>query len=297
MLAVIVAGTTIVVLGQLLSRQFRRSEPERMVLSSLGLTRAQLLAEPVAQAGAAVVLGAVAAALLAYAWSGSFPRSFVRRIEPHPGHLLDPLAHVVGPAVLALTILVWMLCALAPRRDDDAPVRPPGLADRLAPSMPSATAALGVHFALGREPVRSRTVRIPILALILICALVFGALTFGRNLGLIIDRPIRYGVNYDVTLGQGGRVTRRKVAQLLGRTPVARDIAAITLYGAQKVDVERAALDLIGMDPLRGHLVPDVLSGRLPAGSDEIAIGRVHGAPAPCRHAADTITISPSVVR
>ena len=274
-LAVIVAGTTIVVLGQLLSRQYRRSDTDVVVLSSLGLTRTQLIAEPVAQAAVAVMPGALAATALAYLCSGLFPRGFVKVIEPHPGRLLNPIVHVVGPVALVVSLLLWMLCSRAAQSQEVAEVRSTGLVDRLVPAIPSATTALGLHFALGRGPGRARAVRVPFIGLILIVGLVFGALTFGRNLGLVIDEPARYGVNFDLGLGQGGKITRANVRSLVVDPKLSHDIAGVTLYGALLLNAGRAPLYVIGMDPLRGDLVPDVLSGRLPAGPEEIAIGRV----------------------
>jgi len=274
-LAIIAAGATIVVLGQLLSRQYRRSDDERVVLSSLGLTRTQLVAEPVAQAATAVITGTLAAVALAYLCSGLFPRGFVEGIEPDPGRLLDPIVHVIGPILLIVALLGWLLCSLVANRQESAPLRSTGRVNRLARAVPSVATALGLQFALGRGPGRRRAARVPFIGLILIAGLVFGALTFGRNLGLIIGEPARYGVNFDYGLGQGGKITRADVKPLLDDPNLARDIVGLTLYGSLRLNAGRAPLDIIGMDPLRGHLVPDVLSGRLPAGSDEIAIGRV----------------------
>ena len=274
-LALVAAGATIVVIGQLLSRQYWRSEPERMVLSSLGFTRTQLIAEPVAQAAIAVVTGTLAATVLAYLWSGLFPRGFVKLIEPDPGRLFDPIAHVLGPVVLVVALLGWVLLSLLVSARETEPVRDIRLVDRLAPGIPSVTTGLGLHFALGRSPGRARAARVPFIGLILIVGLVFGALTFGRNLGLVVGVPDRYGVNYDLELGQGGEITRADVRPLLDNPTLSRDIAGVTLYGSLKLAAGRASLYIIGMDPLRGHLVPEVLTGRLPERSDEIAIGRV----------------------
>jgi ABC-type lipoprotein release transport system permease subunit len=110
--------------------------------------------------------------------------------------------------------------------------------------------------------------------LILIAGVVVGALTFGRNLTLAVDQPDRYGVNYDIQVGQGGTVTAAQLAPL--RTPdLRRDIAGITLFGTTTLDAGRYALNVVGMRPLVGDLGPQVLRGRLPAAASEIAIGPV----------------------
>jgi len=274
-LAAIAAVTTIVVLGQLLSRQYRRSEPERVVLSSLGLTRTQLILEPVARGAIPVAVGTIAAAVLAYLCSSGFPRGFVTQVEPHPGRLLEPVVHLAGPVALALAILAWLLSSTTAAGRDVVPDRSTSLADRVAPVLPGTAAALGLRFAFPRGPGRPRSARASLLGLILVAGLVFAALTFGRNLTTMLDEPARYGVNFDLALGQGGEVSEADVLPLLDDPKLSPDIAGLTLYGSLPVDAGSASLYVIGMQPLRGDLLPEVLSGRLPAGPDEIAIGRV----------------------
>lgn len=70
-LAAIVALTTLVVVGQVLSRQFRVADSELTILRSLGFTRAQSDGEPVARAAVAVVFGSIGAGIIAYASSAS----------------------------------------------------------------------------------------------------------------------------------------------------------------------------------------------------------------------------------
>jgi predicted lysophospholipase L1 biosynthesis ABC-type transport system permease subunit len=164
--------------------------------------------------------------------------------------------------------------------------------DRVTPAIPNANAALGVHFAYSRGSARARTVWVSFAGLILIAGLAFGALTFGRNLTLAVDEPARYGVNYDLQLGQGGTMTAQQLAPLL-RTPRLRhDITGLTLVGSTSLDAGRYVLNVVGMQPLAGHLGPQVLSGRLPTATDEIAIGpitarRLHVG------IGDTITLTP----
>ena len=274
-LAIIAAVATVVVLGQLLSRQYRRTDPESTVLASLGYTRIQLLAEPVAEAAVAVVLGAVLAGAASFLASGFFPRGFVSRIEPEPGLLLEPVVHLVGPVLLAVTLLLWMLGSLALSDAGSVPARPSGLVDRLTRAIPNAAASLGLHFALGRTPGRTRATRIPFVGLMVIAAFLFGALTFGRNLGLVLDEPERYGENFDLGVGQGGAITPAEMQPLLADASIRREIAGLTLYGVRQLNAGRVPLHVVGMQQIRGHLAPDVLQGRLPAAPDEIALGRI----------------------
>lgn len=274
-LAAIAAVTTIIVLGQLLSRQYRLADGERVVLSSLGLTRTQLLVEPVVRAAVAAVAGTVAAVALAFLCSGLFPRGFVTLMEPHPGRLFDPIVLIAGAVALIASLLTWVLISLAAGDRDAAPVRSNRLIDRLVPAVPSVGAALGLHFAFTPGPGRSRGPRVSFIGLIFIAGLLFGALTFGRNLTLAIDEPERYGVNFDLAIGQGGEVTRADLRPLLDDPELAGAVAGVTLYGSLPVQTGRTTLSVVGMQPLKGRRLPEILSGRLPEGPAEIAIGRV----------------------
>jgi hypothetical protein len=274
-LAAIAAVSTIVVLGQLLSRQYRLRDSERSALSAIGLTHGQLVLDPVVRAAVAVVGGLLVAGSASYLLSGSFPRGFVTRLEPDPGRLLHPTVHLAGPVLLALAVLAWMFVSLAAGRSAPEPVRSTSLVARLVPALPGAASGIALHFALGRHPGRTRAARVPLIGLVAIAALVFGALTFGRNLLLISDEPARYGVNFDVGLGQGGEVTAEELQPLLDDPQLSRDIEGMTLYSTLPLDANGQPLFITGMRPLVGRLLPEVLSGRLPQSPDEVAIGRV----------------------
>jgi hypothetical protein len=291
-LALIAAITTLIVLGQLLTRQYRLADDERTVLRSLGYTRAQVVGEPAARATIAVGAGAVLAGFAAYACSGLFPRGFVTRLEPHPGLLFSPLVQLLGPVLLLVTVIGWMTVSLVLGDRAPAPVRSTSLVDRLTPAIPNATAALGIHFAFSRGSARGRTVWASFVGLILIAGLVVGALTFGRNLTLAVDQPDRYGVNYDIQVGQGGTVTTAQLAPLLRDPGLRRDVAGITLFGTTTLDAGPDALNVVGMQRLVGDLGPQVLRGRLPVTATEIALGPVT---ARRLHVGigDTVTVTP----
>ncbi|MDQ3354919.1 MAG: FtsX-like permease family protein, partial [Actinomycetota bacterium] len=100
-----------------------------------------------------------------------------------------------------------------------------------------------------------------------------GALVFGASLGRFVDEPASYGSNYDLGIGgQGGDEVPQEVRSLLEQDP---DVAAATLYGTVLASVGTKSLDVTGMQPVRGDLRPDLLSGVLPRGAEEIVLGRV----------------------
>jgi putative ABC transport system permease protein len=79
-----------------------------------------------------------------------------------------------------------------------------------------------------------------------------------------------------MSVGAGGAVEPKRLAPLLDEnSALGRTVDAVTIYGSSSVDAGDVTLALIVMQPLKGSLGPTVLSGRLPNGPSEIALGRV----------------------
>jgi hypothetical protein len=106
--------------------------------------------------------------------------------------------------------------------------------------------------------------------LTLVCCVLFGALTFGASLVRLVDRPAAYGVNFDAAYGEGAIDTSSALRHDL---ETSADVAAFTLYGTTTASTGTTTVDIVGMEPVRGELQPEVLAGRLPAADDELALG------------------------
>ena len=111
-LALFAGSASIAVIGQLLGRQHRLSDTERLALMSIGMTRSQLVVDPLSRAAVPVVTGSVGASITAIACSGLFPTGFVTRVEPDPGVRFDPLVHVLGSLALAAVLIAWLAVTL-----------------------------------------------------------------------------------------------------------------------------------------------------------------------------------------
>jgi ABC-type lipoprotein release transport system permease subunit len=81
-----------------------------------------------------------------------------------------------------------------------------------------------------------------------------------------------YGMRFDLALGQGGDEVPDRAVRALEDSP---DVAAVTLYGTGTIVLGTRSLDLVGMQPVVGDLLPEVLEGRLPVGEDEVMVGPV----------------------
>ncbi|MGK2947254.1 MAG: FtsX-like permease family protein [Acidimicrobiales bacterium] len=270
--AVIVALASVAVVGQLLSRRVRLASSARRIMSAIGLTRAQVVADPVCSTAIPVVAGVATAAVVSVSLSGVFPIGFARDIEPAPGWRFEPVVHIAGPVLLVAALLTWVgLASVVGALDGRAIVRP-GLAEQVAGHLPFGPAAAGLRLALTRHPSDPGVARVPLLGLVLVLVLLVGALVLGASVARFIDEPARYGTNFDVATGVGGDTVPREVLAVLDDTA---EIADVTLYGTVLATVGTTTFDLIGLDARRGRLEPEVLDGRLARAADELVLGRV----------------------
>jgi hypothetical protein len=273
-LAAIVAIATTVVVGQLLGRQVRLAETERLGLTSMGMTRGQVVAEQVLAAAVPVVAGVSAAVALAYSASGVFPRGFVLHVEPDPGRRFETLVLVAGAVAIAMIVLAWVAVSVA-------------VADREAPGAARAGRVTVVETVAARVPVRvatalrfafTRQARDPtrptstVVGVAAVVGLLAGALTFGASLRGLVDRPALWGASFDLAIGAGGGGLSPEVRRQLADDP---DVAALTLLGTVLTTAGSEGFDVTGMQPVLGSTAPHLFEGRLADGADEIVLGRV----------------------
>jgi hypothetical protein len=262
---------TIAALGQLLVRHARLAASETSTLSSLGATRLQVTGETAGRAGVIGASALVLAAGVAIAASGIFPFGFVRRVEPAPGPRGDTLVLGVGAVVLALGILGWVVVMTRFRRPA-SPRRRPVAVDSVAAKCPTTSMATGVRFAFASRDSASVGARFGGAALM--TAALVGTLVYAVSLQRLVVEPARYGVNFDFAGDNGAdQIPPDQLARLL-TDPAVADVSIYT-YSPTRVEGAGETLFLVGMERVRGLLDPPLLAGRLPAGPEEIAIGRV----------------------
>ena len=269
-LALIVGLATVVVLGQVLARQVRRSDQQELVLQALGMSRPQRVAEQVGQAAVPVLVGALLAGVVAAAVSGWFPLGFVEQIEPDPGLRVDPLVHLLGPVVVAAAVLAWVTVSVVATRRRARVSTTQGPLDRVVTKIRHASIATGVRFAFQRFPGEPGTGRIALTGLVVVLAGLVAAATFGASLGRLVDEPERYGA-YDLVIGQGGDLPP-DLGDALAQDD---DVAGYGLGGTALTSVGADSLDVSAIQTLKGDVDPYVFRGRLPVEDDEVALGKV----------------------
>ena len=289
LLAAVLAVAALVALGQLLTRHVQRPEHERTALLSVGFTRRQREIESLLVAAVPALAGLVIGAAVAVIPSGAFPTGFARALEPHAGASVDLVALAGGAGLLALGVLVWVTIAVS--YEERAYTRP-GASRRtrgLWSRVPATAGAIGARFAMTRGD-RHRPAYGTVAALAATVALVAGSATFAVSLDRLVTDGARFGQNYTVALGDDG--SGHTPAQLRAAFASDPDVAGLMLLseGSGRVVDSTANLGLVRVESIKGHLVPHVLSGRLPDTSDEILLGRL-SADSLRRHVGDAVRL------
>jgi putative ABC transport system permease protein len=273
--AAIAGLTSIVVLGQILSRQVSLGSAEHPALRSLGMTRRQLVAVAMTRHVVVCVVGAAVAAMIATAASTLMPIGPARLAEPHPG--LEFNAVVVGLGALGFALALLAVVAIpswraAGRRSEtQEPDGSSPIARAVADTALPPAASVGISMAL--EPGRGQTA-VPVRSAMLGASVAIGAvvvaLVFGTSLSHLVSTPQLYGWSWDAIVDTSfGSMARHQIASL-GAVPGVAEIAA-GHYG--DVSIGGKTVPAIGIDPIKGRVFPRLTEGRAPGKANEIVLG------------------------
>ena len=294
----IAALAALLIASQLVGRQIRRGADDRAVLRALGARPATTVADGLFGVVGAVVLGSLAAAVVAVAISPFALLGPVRNVE-HVSIGFDWTMLAVGIAGLIVVLgLVAVVVAYhqAPHRIARRPERPRNRGSRLRRAAADAglptSAVTGVRFALdpgvGRNAV---PVRSAIVGAVLAVAVVTSTVTFGSSLHALVTRPALYGWNWNYQLlsGFGGQedMPQKELATLLDHDRYVSAWSGIYFAGAA-IDGQR--VPVIGTSP-GAPVAPPLLSGHGFDKPDEVVLGASTLA-ALHKHVGDTVVVS-----
>ena len=271
LLAGVSAVAVVVTVGQLLVRRMRRWEVERLPLRALGYTTRQLVAESVLAAAVLIVVGVVVGIVAAGPVSGVFPIGFARPLEPAPGFHVDPVALAAGSATLVVALMLWVAAGSIASLRPPRPARPSATAEAIARSGIGPAAATGVRFALSRER-DGTSFATTVTVLSVAVAGVFATVVFASSMSRLVADGDRHGQNFDLVVGNGFQPSPVDLASALGNDPAVDGLMVLSGTTAQ---VQDENVNIVGIDAVRGGLVPRVLAGRFPVSGDEVALGRV----------------------
>jgi FtsX-like permease family len=278
--AMLTAIAGLLVVGQGIARQVQLDAADQAVLRAVGMTRAQLVAVTLVRAALVGAGGALLAAVLAVAASPLTPIGLARQAEIDPGLSVD--VPVLALGVVGVLVAVLARAALAAwwvtRRDagpDRTAQRSSMVVDRVARAGAMPSVVTGIRLAL--EPGRGETaapVRTAMVGVVAAVAAVAASLAFAANLDRLVRSPSLQGWNWDVIVGDRNSeddITSK--GELLARNPLMSGYSLVA-PAVPGLEVGGVSVAAIGVRPVKGDVLPRVLSGREPRSADEIALGR-----------------------
>jgi hypothetical protein len=296
----------ILVVGQALGRQVISDAEDNRTLAAVGLGRNQLVLVSLARAAIIGLGGALISIAVAIALSPLTPVGIARRAEIHPGVSFNIAVLAIGFVAVALvtiaraSIPAWRTAGTRARDiAEETGVRPGRLTSAVAGFRlgPAATAGVGMSFERGG----GLAFRTALLGTFVAVAGVVAAVTFGVSLNHLVDSPRQQGWNWDVVVGNpntadplSGDPTEvtlhNQMVGMLRANPRVGDFAGFGLAGAT---INGRAIDLAGLEAIRGSITSTIVEGRAPVNDDEIILGRdplnqIHA------HVGQTVTVRAS---
>lgn len=264
-IAAIAAGAaTVLLLGQALVRHHGAGAVDQRIEEALGMTRAERTAARALPTGLGAVLCAALGATAGLLAGHVQPVGGLRGFEPQPGYLPSVPLTIYGGLVLGGTFLLLSVATAAAvhrHPHDSAASRPLAI----VPTR-SAAVLMGVRLAYSRTrgggfPFAPGTVGLTIGIMTAVAAL-----TFGASLDRLVTTPERYGSLADLT------VIDPKEPDL-ARLRTDPRVAAFDLVLNGQVRLGDALIAARAFDPQLAAVGTTVISGRLPATFDEVALG------------------------
>jgi len=288
----------VLVATQLMARRLRVDRDDLRILRALGADPADTILDGVIGLEAALALGSILAALIAFALSPLSPLGPVAPVYPDRGVSWDWT--VLGLGVLALITILGGIAALlayasAPHRVAlRLRLRPTSGARVVASAASaglSAPGVVGVRMAL--EPGEGRAavpVRSALLGSVLAVALVVTTLTFGDSLHTLVSDPPLYGWNWTYILnpvGAGGGEVPQVALTMLKHD---KDVAAYSGASFNDLQVDGQEVPFL-LENEGATVTPPILTGHRFQGGNEVVLGAATMAQLH-KHLGESVTIS-----
>jgi hypothetical protein len=277
----------LLVVGQGLARQVIADAADNPTLAALGLGRRQLVLVPLIRAAVIALGGAACAVAVAVALSPLTPIGLARRAEIDPGLSVNVAVLALGVvcvtavALLRAALPAWRAARTLPEDAlEQAPARPGPVVAAVAGSGlgPAAVAGVGMSFERGRG-VAFRTA---LLGTLVAVAGVVAAVTFGVSLNHLVDTPRQQGWNWDVVVGNpntqpyaGDPTADSLHKQMVDQLAANSFVGAFSgLALADGITVDGRAVNVAGVDRIKGSVWSPIIEGHAPVAADEIVLGR-----------------------
>ncbi|HVJ97730.1 MAG TPA: hypothetical protein VNC41_12950, partial [Acidimicrobiia bacterium] len=270
-LGIALAAAGAIVIAFMLRADQRRFSREDPTLRALGSTRAELGVTAVARTALIAIVGAVGAAVVAWALSGRFPIGVGRLLELEPGMEANLAVLACGAATVAVFVSASAFGFAFRGAIPHAAVRHRGrLTSWLSRSGAPNDLVLGSHFAFGRSAqTGAATTRTAVAGGAIALSVVVAAGMFVSGVDDLYTRPTAHGWSWDLSIGNVNFAMPEPIVQKLKADPRVRDQTFIR-YGQATVGGHSEEVFAFDRD---GNAAPEMLSGRLPSTASEIALG------------------------
>jgi putative ABC transport system permease protein len=272
--AALLALAGLVGAAQAIGRQAAAEAVDDPVLRALGMRRRQMRGVALVRSTVVGVAAAAIALLVAWLVSALTMLSAARLASLHSGMYLDKATAVVGAVCVVLfSILIGAIAAVraGPKVETDQRAVPQSrIGNVVQRSALPMSVGLGVRYA-----VQQRGRSAPALMMLMGAALSVATITLASTFTVLLHRdlsePHRHGWNWDFKLGSPALPDLAD--QLVPPLRADTRITDLSVGTVAQVDVGRTRLDVIALDVVRGAALPTVISGRAPAGPQEIVFG------------------------
>jgi len=279
--AILTAVAGLLVVGQGIARQVQLEAADRPTLTALGMTPSQLAVLALVRPALIGAGGAILAVVLAVLASPLAPIGLASKAEIDPGLSVDAPVLALGALGVLATVLAravlaaWWLSRTTDGARGPGDQRPSRTAERLARTGAPPSAVTGVRLAL--EPGRAASavpVRTALVGTIVAIGAVAASLTFAASLDRLVGSPALQGWNWDVVVGNYHNdqdITRQGAR--LARNPLVSGYSALA-EAAEQPTIGGLDIPTIGVQPVKGAVLPIISRGREARSADEVAFGR-----------------------
>lgn len=271
-LAAVVIGVGGFVVAQAVRRHLGSAAEQERCLRAVGFTRGDGVAAAAMPGATSAVVAAAVSVAVAVAVSPAFPLGQPRLLEPTPGTAVDLLVVPLG-ALVTVVVTVAVFAAMSwldlRTRRRTRRVEPSRSLAALATVLPP-SALLGLHLGSGpTRDTRGLSPRTAVAGTALGLAGLVAASTFALSLRHLEQTPASFGQDYDLAM----EVPDDQVGERLGEVSRRQDLSAVAEQRDALVTVDGEQTTGVSMRSTRGSIEPVVVSGRLPSGPDEVALG------------------------
>ena len=265
----IAAIAAVFVVTQLVGRSVKTTDADGLSLAAIGWRSRDLTIERAIESCALAAIAVPVASIIGLAVTSVFPLGLLRTFEPHTGRRMDWAMTLLG--LVAIVAVVVAAAAIRRRRFGrvNRPRRMEPFAGLIAASGAGVALAAGAHLTTSRPTGGRRSLGSLVPGAIGLAGVVAAGIV-GLSLTNIVDRPARWGVNYDQLVGNPFVPAEDDLVAPVVDDP---DVAELSAANIGSLTINGRDTGTLAFEVEKGDLVPTTLRGRPPANAGEIGLG------------------------